>query len=311
MLSFKASAPGSLMLLGEHAVLHGHAGVVCAIDKRMTVQLVPRPDKQIEIHSSLGHYQTDITQIEIVAPFKFVLATLKKFQKQLKRGCTITVESEFSDQVGLASSAAVTVATLSALSTWLGHRYPATQLIRHARSIVQTVQGRGSGADVAACVLGGVIAYRMQPLLIKRIADALPLTVVYSGNKTPTTEVLARVNNVFSAYPTLFKRIMQSIGDCAQQGIVAATNNNWIEFGKMMDIQQGLMDALGVNTPLLSGLILELRSFPAISGAKISGSGLGDCVIGLGALENFTSKYPVAKQVLANITTEGVRCEKI
>lgn len=311
MSLFKASAPGSLMLLGEHAVLHGHAALVCAVDKRITVQLTPRKDTQINIHSALGCYQTDITHLEIVSPFKFILATLKKFQKQLKQGCSIIIESEFSDQVGLASSAAVTVATLSALAAMLGHTYSVAQLIRHARSIVQTVQGLGSGADVAACVLGGMVAYRMQPLFIKNISDVPPFTVIYSGKKIPTVEVLARVEKGFSDYPKLFKQIIHAIGDCAEQGITAATRKSWDEFGRIMNIQQGLMEALGVSTPLLHGLIEELRSFPGISGAKISGSGLGDCVIGLGAFENFISKYEGVKQISVNLTSEGVRCEKV
>lgn len=310
---FKASAPGSVMLLGEHAVLHGHSALVCAVDKRMTVKCQPRTDSKIELISALGSYQTELSQLEPVAPFKFVLATLKKFQKQLKRGCSITVESEFSDQVGLASSAAVTVATLAAVSAWLGHAYTPTQHIRHARSIVQSVQGFGSGADVAACVLGGMVAYRMQPLFIKNLPDTPALTLMYSGYKTPTTEVVARVTESFSAYPKLYKQVLQAIGDCVEQGIAAATRQNWTELGRVMNIQQGLMDALGVNTSLLNSIIEELRAQKNVLGAKISGSGLGDCVVALGTAENYHSEFSAkgARQIFVNITTDGVRCEKL
>ena len=49
-----------------------------------------------------------------------------------------------------------------------------------------------------------------------------------------------------------------------------------------MNINQGLMDSLGVNNSRLAELVYELREDPNIQGSKISGSGLGDCVVGLG-----------------------------
>lgn len=58
MLSYKASAPGSLMLLGEYAVMHDYPALVCAIDKRITVTLVPSDDEVIEIDSALGSHHT-------------------------------------------------------------------------------------------------------------------------------------------------------------------------------------------------------------------------------------------------------------
>ena len=51
-MPFKASAPGSLMLLGEHAVLHGKPALVGALDKRITVTLTPMRHDRIEIISN-------------------------------------------------------------------------------------------------------------------------------------------------------------------------------------------------------------------------------------------------------------------
>src|SRR5690349_12767806 len=113
---FKASAPGSLMLLGEYGVLHGTPALVCAVDKRMCVTLTPRADERIEIESTLhGTYQTELNQIKIEAPFQFVLGALQHYQSKMRRGCDIKIESEFSDKMGLGSSSAVTVATLACL----------------------------------------------------------------------------------------------------------------------------------------------------------------------------------------------------
>lgn len=303
------------MLLGEYAVLHGKHALVCAVNKRITVTLTPRDDKRIEINSiALGSLTSDITKLKVASPFQFVLATLKHFQKQLSTGCSITIESEFSDKVGLGSSAAVTIATLAAISAWLNLSLSPADLIMTGRTIIRKVQNLGSGADVAACVLGGMVAYRARPFLAEKINSVYPITIMYSGYKTPTVEAVKHVKKSFADYPKVLKHLFNAINACAVEGIHAARHDEWAAFTKVFDIQQGLMEALGVSTPFLTGLINELREQPGIQAAKISGSGLGDCVIGLGiALSSYvpTSSAVGASLISAEMTAAGVTCEQI
>lgn len=310
MSIYKAHAPGSLMLLGEYAVLDNFPALVCAIDKRITVTLAPHDNENIEIHSNLGFYRTTIKNIEIAAPFSFVLSAFQLFKKHLKTGCKINIESEFSHQVGFASSAAVTVATLAALTNWLGLHYSLLEYILLARNIIQSIQGLGSGADVAACTLGGVIAYRMEPLSAERIHHDLPLTVIYSGSKTLTVQAIQQVKNTFVKHAHLYKKLMQAIGECAAEGWVAVEKKDDDGLGKMMRVQQGLMQALGVSTPVLHNIVEMLNATPNVLGAKISGSGLGDCVIALGKVnEDFS--LPLGERIPVSVATQGVICEKI
>lgn len=306
---FRASAPGSLMLMGEYAVLHGKHALVCAVDKRMIVTLAPRLDKKITISSALGDVVVDnISQFKVEPPFQFVLATLKKFQKKMFTGCDITIESEFSDKIGFASSAAVTTALLAALAAWLNISLTKIDMVRIARTIVRQVQGLGSGADVAACVFGGIVAYRAQSLSIEKLPYYYPLTVIYSGSKTPTVEAIAHVNHFFATQPQLFKQVCQLLNTCSLQGKKAILNQDWSELGKIMNIQQGLMETLNVNTPKLSKIINSLRQSSFVLGAKISGSGLGDCVIGLGYIPETENIEGI--RIPVEITHQGVMCEK-
>ena len=53
-MQLRAKAPGSLMLLGEHAVLFDKPALVSAINKYITVTMTPahqHDDETIEIHS--------------------------------------------------------------------------------------------------------------------------------------------------------------------------------------------------------------------------------------------------------------------
>ncbi len=310
---FKASAPGSLMLLGEYAVLHGQHALVTAIDKRIYVTLTPREDARIILDSALGHYETTVSKLQGVAPFEFVLAVLHSFKKYFQQGCHIKIESEFSATVGFASSAAVTVATLKVLSEWFGLSFSATQFIKRARQVIQDVQGRGSGADAAACVLGGTVFYRMQPFVAKKMLFHYPMTVVYSGYKTPTPVVIKQVQEKFVDLSAIFIKLMASINACTLQGFEAISQQDLQKLGNIMNIQQGLMDALGVNTARMNGIIELLRQQPTLSGVKISGAGMGDCVIALGECLLDASQLSQwdAKQIRITMASEGVRCEKV
>lgn len=304
---YKASAPGSLMLLGEFAVLNGKTALVCAIDKRIEVNLTPLHNQEIKITSELGTHVTTISQLKVEKPFQFVLEAIKATAPL--KGFHLKIESQFSDKIGFGSSAAVTVATLAVIKHWLDQPLHLSELLIQARDVIRAVQGRGSGADVAASVYGGIVAYRAQPeILVEKFAFQHPLTAVYSGFKTPTPTVIQHVNERFVHFPKIHELLIESIGECADSGVAALRAKDWIHFGKMMAMQQGLMESLGVSLPVLRQIVEKLQQEPTILGAKISGSGLGDCVIGLGEANlNFENDImPIA----IKMTSDGVRCEK-
>jgi mevalonate kinase len=311
---YKASAPGRVSLLGEHAVLYDYPTLVVAVNQRLSVTLTPRADRRIVIHSALGAYESDLTQIEIAKPFQFILTAIKQWQTHFKMGATFTIEADFTDQMGLGSSAAATVATLSVLNAWLNLNNSNEKLIEIGIDIIRAVQGLGSGADIAASVSGGVIYFKKNPLLIEPLSFSHPLTVIYTGSKTPTVDVVQAVNHAFKNKSAQFKKIIQNIGEGALEGKQAIDQSDWKRVGQLMDQQQECMQQLGVSTPLMTTLIQLVRKEPAVLGVKISGAGLGDCIIALGSMEDTIlmpyQKYGV-KKIPLTIETRGVSCEKI
>jgi len=270
------------MLLGEHAVLHGYAAISAAINRKMTVSIFPNDSTTLTIESSLGSFECDINDITIQKPFTFLLACLKK--KGLPSGCTIKVESEFSDKVGLGSSAAITVATLKCLSQWLNDDITKNQLLRSAINIIHQVQGIGSGADCAASVYGGVVYYNMIPCIVEPLKHIPDISLVYTGYKTPTTDVIAKVAKAYEAHPSLYNALYEKMGECTEHAKVCINNQDWDGLGHTFFQQQQLLDALGVSDKTINSIIDQALAEDAIKGAKISGSGLGDCIVTLGTL---------------------------
>ena len=271
------------MLLGEHAVLRGQPAIVCAISKRMRVILTPREDPAVRLHSALGEHETSLDELAPNESFRFVLGAIRACREGLKQGFELEIRSEMSHQMGLGSSAAVTVATLAALAGAQG-QVPAPEcLLECGTKIIRKVQGGvGSGVDVAASTYGGCLRFFAETLEVVKLSTTPQLTVLYSGSKTPTPEVIAVVEENRKKLPEVHAELDALIGAVARRAFEAAARGDWPAMGELMNVNQGLMDALGVNNARLAELVYKLREDPHVHGSKISGSGLGDCVVGLG-----------------------------
>ena len=165
-------------------------------------------------------------------------------------------------------------------------------LFFHALETIRVVQGRGSGSDLAASIFGGVTAYSTKPEF-QSLEISLPLTAVYSGYKIPTPEVIQHVEELRAADPAKYERIYCEIDLSVEEALVALREDDRVLFGLVLDRNQQLMDEMGVSTPELQEIVTALKNNPSIAGAKISGSGLGDCAVGIGHAELPKLDYPV------------------
>lgn len=292
------------MLLGEHAVLHGRRALVCAIDQRISVQVVKNNKRILRILSDLGTYEAPLDQIEDHPDFRFVLDVIKQYPLDpsfakgyggQEQGIELKITSDFSSDIGFGSSAAVTVATHAAL---MGHIDDRMKLFKRSLATVHRVQGRGSGADVAASVFGGVVAYRADPLQIVPLQEKFPLTAVYSGSKMKTADVIRRVEERHALnleyYEKIFDRMDASVGEVIE---------NFPNLGRNLILNQKLMEEMGLCNAALAEIISIFQALEIP--AKISGSGLGDCAVGLGDFP-MSGKY---KSYSLNVATQGVQIE--
>ncbi len=264
------------MMFGEHSVLRGSHAIILAIDQRLKVTLQPRLDRLISINSILGQHVTSLDKLTVQPPFHYVLQTLRDFPPVT--GLTITITSEMSPIMGFGTSSAMVVALLGGLMALTGDltmESDREQLFANALKVVRQVQGMGSGADIMASIKGGVGFYRngdYQPLAL-----GVELFAAYSGSKTLTTEVVNHVTGRFLAYPALLHQL-DSANDVLTKD-VAKYLSDANRLGELFNISAGLMEAFGVHTQALADFLWTLRC--QSHGVKLSGSGLGDCAIGV------------------------------
>ncbi len=304
---FRASAPGSFMVLGEHAVLHGQPALVAAADCRMHVALHPRADRRVTIVSALGELDTSLDELDPKPPFFFVLEALRSEGEALPGGVDLRISSEFSHTVGLGSSAAVTVALLAAIRRWRGETLNARELLLASRRVIRSVQGSGSGADAAASVLGGITCYRAEPLELDSMPVGHPVALVYCGYKTPTPDVIRKVAERSRQQPDGFAGLYAEMGALSTRGFAALRGGRLAEFAACLERGQAYMEKLGVCDERLAEIVAALRLLPSVKAVKISGSGLGDCVLAWGELPE-DAELP-GEIIPISISNHGVRLE--
>ena len=312
-MEIHTSAPGKLILFGEHASRHGKPCIVLALDQRIHVYLKPRTDGKIILNSpDQGkegvEYPTDLKE------FEYVAKTIKNFFGQTKNtqggGFELTTKAEF--KMGSGSSAAVLVATLGALNEHFKTNLNKEQLFNLAFKILWDIQGHGSGQDIATSIYGGLVYFVMGKTPEKITDRQLPIVVGNTGIKSPSKPIVQTVTEKEKKYPEIFTRIIDSMGDIAVRARKAIEDWDLDTIGELMNINQGLLSAEGVSSDILEKLIFASRTAGA-KGAKLSGAGIGDNMIALApgkeqevadAIESAGGKASFAK------TGEGLKVHK-
>ncbi|WP_214020731.1 mevalonate kinase [Methanoculleus sp.] len=283
------SAPGKIFLFGEHAVVYGKPGVAMAIKPRVFVT----------VRKSRNPTRAKSPYIE------------ECFKLMGVRG-SVYVHSQLQSSSGLGSSAAVTVATLSAINDEFGLGRTREYIADAAFAIEKKVQkGRASPTDTYVSANGGMVLITG---ISKRRLPPESLQVVVGNTLVPhsTARMVEQVGNLQRKHPEIANPILDAIGAVT----LAALHNigNPKELGQYMDMNNALLEALGVGHPVSSRLVLAARASGAY-GAKITGAGGGGCIVALcprraksrvaGAIEACEGKA-----IITTIDTDGARKEK-
>lgn len=283
----EVSAPGKLMLFGEHAVVYGKPCIVTAVDQRIRVRAEINKGKRLLIDApdvGVKGYIQELVKLgdgEIPKGVRFILAAIKNFSEswEIPTGLKIETKSDFSAKFGFGSSSAVTVGIVKALASLFELDLSNTELFKLSYKSVLDVQGVGSGFDLAAAIWGGTLYFvgggkEIAPLKVKK----LPLIVGYTGMKADTPLMVKRVGRLYEENQGITNGIWETMTQIVTQARSALETGDDKKVGNLMNINQGLLDAIGVNTPELFDLVNAARGAGAY-GAKLSGAGGGDCMI--------------------------------
>ncbi|MDH3815518.1 MAG: hypothetical protein OEV48_13595, partial [Acidobacteriota bacterium] len=288
----EVSAPGKLVLFGEYAVLFGAPAAVVAVDRRAIVTLRPfagngwevaapglvaqrarlevEPDNTVLWHDEkLGRDAFSLidTLLRGIGDSGSIdLVNLPPLAATLDTRAFFESAGGWESKLGLGSSAALTVAFVSALEVWAGGE--PTARLQEFVDLHRGVQGgAGSGIDVAASLLGGVIRYRLAD--DGSVAQASPMVLpedlrtvfVWTGRAASTGDFLERLRARREQEPREVNPVLDELGTISSEGIGALTDGDATRFLDAVDAFWEVLDQLGklIGMPILSEEHRSLR----------------------------------------------------
>lgn len=212
---------------------------------------------------------------------KYVLKALKIINPETgSTGLDVTVNIEMPVASGLGSSAAVTVATLAAAGRYHELNLKVEEIASLAHQVELEVQGAASPIDTTLSTYGGAIYLSpdAQELVQLPLDWDIPLVIGHTRREGNTAELIESVRIKIESYPSIIDLIFQSIEQVTEEARKALLDRDEKKLGELMNINHGLLDALGVNTPALSHMVYLARHRGAL-GSKITGAGGGGSII--------------------------------
>jgi len=280
----RATAPGKLILFGEHAVVYGQPALAVPVpDLQVCVDITPLDNTRDRIRILAPDIDQQVWLDELPEDNPLARIITRTYEALAIKPASIQlrITSSIPVAAGMGSSAAVSIAIVRALAAFAGKSLPPEQQSKLAFDVERIHHGSPSGID------NTVIAYNQPVWFIRgqqpepfHIPVALPLVIADTGIHTPTSEAVAHVRRQFEQHETATRVILDQIGNITRQARVSLNRGDLHSLGSLMNENQSLLRSLGVSCPALDKLILTSLEHGAL-GAKLSGAGLGGNMIAL------------------------------
>ena len=304
-----ASAPGKIILFGEHFVVHGTKAILAAIDKRVTVTSTFTDNKTIKVNSQLGTIEVPISSSheEVKSEFRPFVYLANKIinSEQNVSGLEITIDSDIPIGVGLGSSSACCVAAAASISE-LFNELSSEEILKMSIEAEKTIFPDTSGADCTVCTYGGMIEYPS----IEKIDNTFDLNLLIANSMIPhnTKNSVEKVNKFKENDEERFSQLCDLETKLIDEVVTAMKNNDVTAFGLKMSENQKYLEEIQISNDTLRDMISSLKEISL--GTKITGAGDGGCIIALVKDENMDkvpALLPNDKEYFsAKIDTKGV-----
>jgi mevalonate kinase len=278
-----ASAPGKIILFGEHAVVYGRPALAVPVTQvHADVDVVDSPRSgiwieapDVNLHAELNTLPSDHPIASVIHNFLF-LSRLSRFPNlEIKIVSTIPVAS------GLGSGAAVTVALTRALVAHLNHAMTEEEVNAFAYEIEKLHHGTPSGIDNTVVTYARPVYFvKEQPIETFKVGKPFTIVIADTGIFAPTKESVADVRRLWMNDRSRWETVFDKIGE------ISFTARRAIEAGKpellgdLMNENHAVLKALTVSSPELDQLVEAALNAGAL-GAKLSGGGRGGNIIAL------------------------------
>lgn len=270
--SAQGSAPGKLLLLGEHAVVYGSPAVGFPIPQGVKVVLRPGSGT---VHTTLADgLAVPSAATKPVAPKDLVRRALGDDSDRIDAEVRLGVPP----MCGYGSSAALAVALIragDALSGRADASRPA--LWRRALEVEREAHARPSGVDPAIVVWGSPIVFQRGwggRVRVREQRFGRPVFIVagWCGDHGGTKASVSGLARLREHRPRLVGAAMKTLAEAARAGSAALAAGELAALGPALDLAHGVLSGLGLVGEEVEAAVRRVRDLGAL-GAKMSGAG--------------------------------------
>jgi len=247
------SAPGKIILSGEHSVVYGQPAVLGAINRRLFIEIEKSEDK-LEI----------ISDEDTVLAY-YALQKIEEFLGKKINNFKIKIKSEIPINRGMGSSAALSVAMVGGVFHWLNEEWNKSLINRIAYEIEKKQHQNPSGCDNSISLFGGLIIFQKGKIKKLDFADLPNFILLDSGQAVESTgEMVSRVS-------AKSQKIFNKIGDITLRLIEVLKKGKPDGFKNLISENERLLEKLGVVGEKAKKIIREIEDLGGA--AKICGAG--------------------------------------
>ncbi len=278
-----ASAPGKIILFGEHAVVYGQPALAVPVTQVQATATVERSSRagiwidapDVGLAGELSHLPPDDP---LAAAVRLVLQTLTvSSPPDLK----INIRSSIPVASGLGSGAAVSVALVRALSAQLGQPLPDETVSALAYEVEKLHHGTPSGIDNTVITYARPVFFvRGQPVETFQVGHSFTLVIGDTGVASVTRSAVGDVRSLWLADSQRWERVFDRVGAIVREARQAIAEGRVEALGPLMDANHALLQEMTISSPELDRLVAAARKAGA-PGAKLSGGGRGGNMIAL------------------------------
>lgn len=287
----KASAPGKIILFGEHAVVYSRPALAVPVPKvHADVEITDSPNPELWVEAPGIALNAALATL---APTDALRTVIERFFQTLgvdtPPALHIKITSTIPVASGLGSGAAVSVALIRALGLTFGQPLTDEQVNTLAYEIEKLHHGTPSGIDNTVITYGKPVYFvRGQTIETFHVGKPFTLVIGNTGVVAPTKETVGAVRERWQADPPRWEAVFDQVGKITNQARVAIETGETASLGPLMDANHALLQTMGVSSPELDTLVVAAKESGAL-GAKLSGGGGGGNMIALAEPQNAES----------------------
>lgn len=291
MPAISASAPGKVILFGEHAVVYGQPAIAVPVSQVQAKTIVSgRPDfptGKVLLQAPEIGLEEVLTNLPPDDPLALLVANVfDEIGINNPPAMIIRITSTIPVASGLGSGAAVSVATVRALAEFLGQTLDDKRVSALAYEIEKVHHGMPSGIDNTVITYARPVYFRRadnkEQNHVETFEVSTPFTLIIcdSGIPSPTVTTVSGVREAWQKDRIHFDELFESVGLIVEQAKQAIVNGKVDRLGPLMNQNQKLLEDMGVSSEEIERLI-QIAIMAGASGAKLSGGGRGGNIIAL------------------------------